>query len=89
MELPLVLNLENPVSVGDAVVSELRFERLPTVGDFRGVTLDGMSLEDIARVAGRVCGQPPSVMLKIAGADIGRLNQVVSSFLLPGPATGA
>lgn len=85
---PVILTLANPITVGDATITELRFHRLPTTGDFRDVSLNDMNLLDMAKVAGRICGYPPSTMALVAGEDIGRLNKVMTDFLLPGPRTG-
>lgn len=76
-----VVKLAVPVRHGDEEILELRF-RSGRLGDLKGITLrpDGMPVDDLLKVAGRLCGQPSTVIEQLDQVDAGEVMGLALDF---------
>lgn len=79
--------LVHPVEHGNETITEIEM-RPGRLGDLRGtkrkLVRDGLefSVDDLILVAGRMCGQTPSVINKLEGEDAGKVMGAAQIFLL-------
>jgi hypothetical protein len=81
------LKLKEPVQQGSEIISELKF-RAPKAKDFRRLPSNPQT-GDILDLAGRLCGQPPSMIDELGMEDMKAVLEVVGNFMEPGQQTGA
>lgn len=84
---PRILKLKDPIQFGSETIGELRI-RVPKAKDIRGLPKDP-DTGDILNLAGRLCGQPPTVIDELSIHDVGELMEIVGNFMEPGQATGS
>lgn len=87
------LELKKPVMVGEtgAPVTTLVFREEVVAGDLRGLKfseMNDMKLDDVLKIAGRLCGQPDVVMNRLSLFDAGEVTKFVLPLLQDGPETG-
>lgn len=80
------IKLDDPISYGSETISSLEL-RKPKAKDMRGLPLQ-MGMDDMLKLAGRVSGQPDSVIDELSINDLGRVMEVVGNFMQAGRATG-
>lgn len=83
---PVVLKLGEPIRQGSEEITELKI-RKPKAKDFRTLPMEP-SMGDILNLAGRLCGQPPSVIDELGMEDTLKLMDIVGNFIEPGQPTG-
>lgn len=83
---PKTIKLTQPISFGSELISELTI-RLPKAKDLRKLP-SKPETGDILDLAGRLCGQPPSMIDELCIEDTTELLEVVGNFMAPGPKTG-
>ncbi len=84
---PKTIVLHTPVTHGDLTISELTFSRPLKGKDMRGIPLS-IGMEHLLLLAGRVCGQPPSVMEQLEGDDLLAVLEIVGHFFGNGQLIG-
>jgi hypothetical protein len=83
--------LRKPVAVGSETVTELNFRTEVVSGDLRGLKVSALGdplTDDILKIAGRLCGQPDTVMFRLWFPDQIKVTEMVSNFLSNGLETG-
>ena len=83
------LPLSRPIKAGSEEIKDLVFTDRPRAKHFRGVTIgkDGaIKMGEMLDLAGRLCGQPPSVMDELSPEDMMAVMEIAGSFL-PGGLT--
>lgn len=89
--MKLVLKDEIPLGELEPL-RELNFRERIVAGDMRSIKVNSLSdpsLDDLLRIAGRLCGQPDAVLNKLSLADLAEVVALVGSFLSGGPKTGS
>ncbi len=85
------LALKKPIQVGEGLpVTELVFREELCAGDLRGIrssSLNDPLVEDLLKIAGRLCAQPDPVMHKLGFEDLAEVLGVVGGFLGSGEPT--
>lgn len=81
-----VIKLKEPIKYGSETISELTI-RKPKAKDLRKLSGNN-SVSEILDLAGRLCGQPPSVMDELGMDDTMAILEIVGNFMEPGPTTG-
>lgn len=89
MELPITITLKTPMQYGNKDVTELVFARELEGTDVRGISVADVRFDDLATVAGRLCGYPSSFIMKLKGADFMAVSKVATDFLSDSPPTGS
>lgn len=84
---PKTIVLQHPVSHGAENITELIFSRPMKGRDLRGLPLS-MGFEHLLVLAGRLCGQPPSVMEQLEGEDLLTVVETAGVFFGSGRPTG-
>lgn len=84
---PKTITLRHPVVHGAESITELTFSRAVKGKDLRGLPLS-MGFEHLLILAGRLCGQPPSVMEQLEGEDLLTVVETAGVFFAPGRPTG-
>lgn len=75
-------------------ITELTFREEICAGDLRGCKLGSFlsiadcPVEDLLKLAGRLCAQPDPVMNGLSFADLGEVVALVSVFMQAGQSTG-
>jgi hypothetical protein len=85
--LTITLKLKESIQQGTEQISEL-LVRKPKAKDIRKLPADPKT-GDILDLAGRLCGQPPSVIDELCMEDTMELLDIVGNFIQPGQKTGA
>lgn len=85
---PVVITLQTPVSQGTESITTLEFKRPLKGRDLKGLPLE-FGFEHLLVLAGRLCGQPPSVMDQLEGEDLLAVVETAGAFFGPGRQTGA
>lgn len=81
------LKLKHPIKVGsEEQIFELTF-REPKARDIRKMPAQP-GTSDILDLAGKLCGQPPSVIDELSMADTAEVLDIVGNFMLAGQETG-
>ncbi len=84
--------LKKPVQLGEGEpVTELVFREELVSGDFRGLKVNSLSdplMDDLLKIAGRLCAQPDVVMGKLGMLDLSEVIGIVGGFLQAGQETG-
>lgn len=80
------LTLMEPIQQGSETIKELEF-RKPKAKDLRKLPVNA-GTGDILDLAGRLCGQPPSVIDELSIDDTVKVLEVVSDFLPGSQKTG-
>jgi hypothetical protein len=86
------LTLKKPVSHGSEKVAELTFREEVVAGDLRGLKVSALadpSVDDLLKIAGRLCAQPDLVMNQLGPEDLGEVAAYVYSFFGSGQRTGS
>ena len=75
------LKLENPIrdTNGEVVLEELVFE--PVTAEAVWDMSPQLGMGELLRLAGKLTGQPESLIRKLSGVDVGRVIEVARSFL--------
>lgn len=86
--------LKRPITVGEKgqPVTELVFREEVVAGDLRGLKVSGLqdpAVDDLLKIAGRLCGQPDIVMSRLAFVDLPHVVEIVGGFLQAGQQTGS
>lgn len=81
-----VLKLKSPVQYGQELIAELKI-RKPKAKDIRKLP-QSPNTGDILDLAGRLCGQPPSMIDELDLEDTSALLEIVGNFMEPGQTTG-
>lgn len=89
MELPVIVKLAKPVMHGEEEVRELKITRPVTAKDFRGITVEKLTFDDLILLGSRLTGYPPSVIGQLSIPDFTRLNNVLTAFFADGQETGS
>jgi hypothetical protein len=74
-----VIKLEEPIKFGSEVISELNF-RKPKAKDLRSLSMSAKA-DDLLKLAGKLCGQPDSVIDEMCIDDTKKVLDLVSDFL--------
>lgn len=86
--------LKRPIRLTDASpeISELVFREEVVAGDLRGIRQSALAtdplIDDVLKIAGRLCGQPDAVMNKLSVYDTGEVMALVHDFFKRGLETG-
>lgn len=76
-----------------ATISELNFRDRLTAGDFRGLRVSSlgpeMMVDDMLRLASRLCAQPDDVLNKLGMIDLDAVTNTIMGFRLAGREIGA
>lgn len=80
------IKLDDPISYGSETIESLEL-RKPKAKDMRGLPLQ-MGMDDMLKLAGRVSGQPDSVIDELSINDLGRVMEIVGNFMGPGRKIG-
>lgn len=81
------MRLRDPIKQGSELISSLEI-RKPKAKDIRMLPIEP-STGDILDLAGRLCGQPPSVIDELTIEDCSELLEIVGNFIEPGQKTGS
>lgn len=84
--MPKVLKLKEPIQQGSEQIAELTI-REPKAKDLRKLPATP-NTGDILDLAGRLCGQPPSVIDELSMADTAEVLDIVGNFMELGQKTG-
>jgi hypothetical protein len=76
----VTLHLKEPVIQGEEKISELKLVK-PKAKHIKRLKLDGLTMEDMLSLGGRLAGQPPSVIDELCMEDTFALSGVIESFL--------
>jgi hypothetical protein len=82
-----VIKLKEPIKHGSELITEFTV-RKPKAKDLRGLPKDP-NTGDMLNFAGRLCGQPPSVIDELGMEDVNELLEVVGNFMDLGQKTGS
>ena len=85
---PVKVAIANPVPYGTEQVTEVNFARPMTGGDLRGLEIHTMKWDDLAVLAGRLTGFPPSIIESMQGDDFMEVCGVAMDFLKGSRKTG-
>ncbi|MDR1165746.1 MAG: phage tail assembly protein [Deltaproteobacteria bacterium] len=89
MEIPFVFVLDKPIVIdGAESVTNLRFNREPTVKDLYGIDMKAFNLRDYIGLAGRLSNQPTPILDLMSIPDGMRLMRLLGDFLSDGQETG-
>lgn len=72
-------------------IDVLVFREEVVSGDLRGIKVQGLSdpsVDDLLKIAGRLCGQPDLVMNRLGIADFAQVLEITGGFLQAGQQTG-
>ena len=86
---PKIITLRKPLPHGEALITELKFEREMVAGDLRGIEITRLTHDNLYEVAGRLCAVPAPVLAQLAMPDYLEVSAYVSRFFDDSPATGA
>jgi hypothetical protein len=75
----VTVKLEKPIKHGSESIAELIF-REPKAKDLRGLSMQAKA-DDLLKLAGKLCGQPDSVIDEMCIADTKKVLDLVSNFL--------
>ncbi len=78
--------LQQPIQQGSASITEFTIAP-PKAKHFRGISTE-MSMSDMLDLAGKLSGQPPTVIDELSVIDMQRLMTEINRFLGHSPATG-
>ena len=87
MSTPKVHKLKEPVKAGSETITELTI-RAPKAKDLRKLPAQPQT-GDLLDLAGRLCGQPPSVIDELGMDDTMAVLDIVGNFMEPGQTTGS
>lgn len=84
---PVTVKLKHPIALGSQTIEELTFR--PVTGkDMRRLPMiDGLEMDAILTLAGRLSGQSDPVIDKLTGEDLEEVISLVSGFM-PGSRVG-
>jgi hypothetical protein len=87
------LVLKKPIRLGESTpeITELVFRDEVVSGDLRGIKQSSLVdplVDDILKIAGRLCAQPDAAMSRLSPEDFGEVLALVNSFFKVGPPTG-
>jgi hypothetical protein len=87
------LVLKKPIRLGESTpeITELVFRDEVVSGDLRGIKQSSLVdplVDDILKIAGRLCAQPDAVMSRLSPEDFGEVLALVNGFFKVGPPTG-
>lgn len=89
MQLPVTIQLKNPVDHGSRQVTELTFERELQAGDMFDINLAvGLTGRDFSSIIAKLTKQPLPVISRLGFADFRAAMEIVNGFLADGPSTG-
>lgn len=80
------IKLAEPIQFGSETIEELVF-RKPKAKDFRSMPVDP-GVGDLLNLAGRLAGQPPSVIDDLSVEDMLAVLEIVEGFIPAGRETG-
>ena len=80
------VRLSESIKLGSEIIASLEF-RKPRAKDFRTFP-QNPNTGDLLNLAGRLCGQPPSVMDELCVEDMVEVLHVVENFIEGGQKTG-
>lgn len=84
----VTIDLEHPVMHGTQEVTQLVLQGPLRGKHLKGIPLDTITFDHVLLIAGRMCGQVPTVMEQLQGDDLMRVIQETSGFLSGGRTTG-
>jgi hypothetical protein len=70
--MPEVVELETPIEYGKQTIEVLNFRTIRG-GDVADFPLQGGKMRDLLKIAGKLCGQPDIVIMKLEGKDLARV----------------
>lgn len=88
------LTLKKPIRLGETTpeITELTFREEVVAGDLRGIRQSALAtdplIDDVLKIAGRLCGQPDAVMNRLSVYDTGEVMALVHDFFKRGLETG-
>lgn len=82
-----IVPLKKHITFGSQTITELRF-REPKTGDLRGIPLQALMSDHLMNVAGKVCGQPSTIIDELSIADALEIGALIADFLPDGLVTG-
>ncbi len=82
----ITITLQQPIIFGSETIFELTLQP-PKAKHFRGLSLN-MNMDDMFNLAGKLSGQPNSVIDELSIADMQTVTQAISDFLDTGQAIG-
>lgn len=86
----VVYKLKEPIVFGEETITELKLRNRIVAGDMRGVPMrDPMLVDDLLKIAGRLCGQPDHVMNALSYQDFKEVGAIVEGFTVGGQTTGS
>lgn len=77
----ITLKLATPIEIGDDVVLEHLTIKPPKAKHVRSMRLDEISMNEMLNLAGKLSGQPPSVIDELVMEDTYAVITAVSDFL--------
>lgn len=84
---PHVLKLKQPFFVGQKEITEISFNA-PKAKHIRAMPADGGTFGDIMTIAGKLSGEPPSLIEKLGPEDFAAVTELVTLFLIGSRPTG-
>lgn len=81
-----MITLDDPIQYGSEKISELEI-RKPKAKDMRGMPLQ-MGMDDMLKLAGRLTGQPDSVIDELSFGDLGKVMDEVGKLMPDGRVIG-
>ena len=83
---PTVIKLQQPILFGSESIKELTLQP-PKAKHYRGMPAD-MGMDEMLTLAGRLSGQPNTVIDELSIDDMQTVMENISHFLANGPPTG-
>lgn len=80
--------LAHPIQHGSETITELVVEARPKAKAFKGIPADGIMLDHMFLLLGRITAQPPSVIEELDSEDLFGAVGMVNDFLPNSLATG-
>jgi len=84
---PHVLKLKSPFLVGKKEIDKISFNA-PKAKHIRAMPADGVTFGDIMTIAGKLTGEPPSLIEKLSPEDFASVTELVMLFLIGSRPTG-
>lgn len=84
----VTLKLSEPIKYGkDTVYEQLIFKK-PKAKHIKKMDLQNLKMEDVMGLAGKLCGEAPSVLDELGMTDLFALGDVINYFLPDGDSPG-
>jgi hypothetical protein len=90
IQLPHKVELTFPFEYGkDRKVSEIIFTRRLKAKDFRGISVNNITFDDMLKLISKATGEVQAVIDELDTEDMMKCTEVINSFLSAGQRTGA